>query len=110
MLPCHHQAVCNECSIEGSSSLLKCPICMKAVLLTKVKEEYYSGLEQLTKFQRNFHSCKAIFSYQPAQADDELSFKEGDIILSKSKDPAGWWERTLNVVIGNFPSNYTVEI
>ncbi len=30
--------------------------------------------------------------YDDAQAADEVSFREGDIVTVLQKDPSGWWE------------------
>ncbi|KAG5871327.1 hypothetical protein JTB14_034350 [Gonioctena quinquepunctata] len=55
--------------------------------------------------------CEAKFPYK-AQNEDELSFKEGDIILllnRDSQDP-GWWQGEINGKIGVFPDNFVVLI
>ncbi|XP_074839465.1 SH3 domain-containing kinase-binding protein 1 isoform X4 [Carettochelys insculpta] len=51
--------------------------------------------------------CKVIFPYE-AQNEDELTIKEGDIVILISKDciDAGWWEGELNGRRGVFPDNF----
>lgn len=53
--------------------------------------------------------CKALYDYEAAE-DGELSFKEGDIIILKTRDDAGWWQGELNGQLGWFPSNFVEEI
>lgn len=51
--------------------------------------------------------AKALYQYK-AQNDDELTFKEGDIItiISKDIEDKGWWKGELNGRIGVFPDNF----
>ncbi|XP_050792536.1 SH3 domain-containing kinase-binding protein 1 isoform X2 [Gopherus flavomarginatus] len=51
--------------------------------------------------------CKVIFPYE-AQNEDELTIKEGDIVILINKDciDAGWWEGELNGKRGVFPDNF----
>ncbi|XP_050171375.1 CD2-associated protein [Myiozetetes cayanensis] len=53
---------------------------------------------------------RAVFSYEGS--NDELSFKEGDIIQIISKDTGepGWWKGELNGKEGLFPDNFAVQI
>ncbi|XP_015262690.1 PREDICTED: CD2-associated protein, partial [Gekko japonicus] len=55
--------------------------------------------------------CKTLFAYEGAN-EDELSFKEGDIIhiISKDTGEAGWWKGELNGKEGVFPDNFAVQI
>ncbi|XP_023022284.1 CIN85 and CD2AP related [Leptinotarsa decemlineata] len=55
--------------------------------------------------------CEAKFPYK-AQNEDELSFKEGDIIVLINKDSQdpGWWQGELNGKIGVFPDNFVIPI
>merc|ERR1711862_342602 len=53
--------------------------------------------------------AKALYDYD-ATTDDELTFREGDIITILQKDPAGWWEGELNGQKGWVPANYVQEI
>nr|XP_056712821.1 CD2-associated protein [Euleptes europaea] len=55
--------------------------------------------------------CKTLFAYDGAN-EDELSFKEGDIIqiISKDTGEAGWWKGELNGKEGVFPDNFAVQI
>ncbi|NWS40510.1 CD2AP protein, partial [Probosciger aterrimus] len=54
--------------------------------------------------------CRTIFSYEGS--NDELSFKEGEIIQIISKDigEPGWWKGELNGKEGVFPDNFAVQI
>ncbi|XP_072263539.1 CD2-associated protein isoform X2 [Pyxicephalus adspersus] len=55
--------------------------------------------------------CRALYPYD-ALNEDELSFKEGDIIhlLSKDTGDPGWWKGELNGKEGVFPDNFAVII
>ncbi|XP_062858114.1 CD2-associated protein [Trichomycterus rosablanca] len=55
--------------------------------------------------------CKATFNYE-ATNQDELDFKEGDIIhlLSKDTGEPGWWRGELNGKNGVFPDNFVMLI
>ena len=52
--------------------------------------------------------CKAIAQYDyEANGDDELSFKEGDVIeVTEMDDEDGWWHGKLKDKFGAFPYNY----
>ncbi|NWW42753.1 CD2AP protein, partial [Pedionomus torquatus] len=54
--------------------------------------------------------CRTIFSYEGS--NDELSFKEGEIIQIISKDTGepGWWRGELNGKEGVFPDNFAVQM
>ncbi|XP_072284175.1 SH3 domain-containing kinase-binding protein 1 isoform X3 [Pyxicephalus adspersus] len=51
--------------------------------------------------------CKVLFPYE-AINEDELTIREGDIVLVVNKDcvDAGWWEGELNGRRGVFPDNF----
>jgi len=53
--------------------------------------------------------AKAQFDYD-ATDDDELTFKENDMIHLLGKDDSGWWSGEFNGKIGLFPANYVEEI
>lgn len=55
--------------------------------------------------------CRALYNYD-GTIDDELSFKEGDIIhlLSKDTGDPGWWRGELNGKEGVFPDNFAAII
>jgi len=53
--------------------------------------------------------AKALYNYQGA-TQDELSFREGDMIAILKKDPGGWWEGELKGRRGWIPANYVQEI
>jgi chromosome segregation ATPase len=48
----------------------------------------------------------AVFDYQ-ATADNQLSFKAGDVIEIEQKLAGGWWVGSLNGKSGLYPANYT---
>ncbi|NXI63983.1 CD2AP protein, partial [Anseranas semipalmata] len=54
--------------------------------------------------------CRTIFPYEGS--NDELSFKEGEIIQIITKDTGepGWWKGELNGKEGVFPDNFAVQI
>ncbi|NXL87027.1 CD2AP protein, partial [Alectura lathami] len=54
--------------------------------------------------------CRTIFPYEGS--NDELSFKEGEIIQIITKDTGepGWWRGELNGKEGVFPDNFAVQI
>ena len=47
----------------------------------------------------------SIYDYD-ATRDDELSFKEGEIIYVLKKNNDGWYEGVMNGMTGLFPGNY----
>ncbi|XP_040283247.1 CD2-associated protein isoform X2 [Bufo bufo] len=55
--------------------------------------------------------CRALYNYD-ATNDDELSFKDGDIIhlISKDTGDPGWWRGELNGKEGVFPDNFAAII
>ncbi|KAM4043208.1 CD2-associated protein isoform 2-T3 [Anomaloglossus baeobatrachus] len=55
--------------------------------------------------------CRALYSYDGC-SEDELSFKEGDLIHLMSKDGGdpGWWRGELNGKEGVFPDNFAAII
>jgi len=64
---------------------------------------------RVTPQSSNVPKAKASYAYQ-GQTPDELSFKEGDVIIIHKKDPGGWWEGELNGKRGWIPANYVAEI
>ncbi|CAJ0967162.1 unnamed protein product [Ranitomeya imitator] len=56
-------------------------------------------------------SCRALYNYD-GNSDDELSFKEGDLIhlISKDGGDPGWWRGELNGKEGVFPDNFAAII
>ena len=50
-----------------------------------------------------------LFDYD-AEADDELTLKEGDIVRNIEKKEDGWWEGDLHGKRGMFPENFVEEI
>uniref|UniRef100_A0A8C5KYX7 CD2-associated protein n=1 Tax=Jaculus jaculus TaxID=51337 RepID=A0A8C5KYX7_JACJA len=55
--------------------------------------------------------CRTLFAYEGTN-EDELSFKEGEIIhlINKDTGEAGWWKGELNGREGVFPDNFAVQI
>ncbi|KAK7939197.1 hypothetical protein WMY93_002523 [Mugilogobius chulae] len=53
--------------------------------------------------------CKAIYDFSPKQ-EDELSFKQGDVLNIYTKEDSGWWFGELNGHKGHFPSTYVEEV
>ncbi|XP_021570487.1 CD2-associated protein [Carlito syrichta] len=55
--------------------------------------------------------CRTLFAYEGTN-EDELSFKEGEIIhlISKETGETGWWKGELNGKEGVFPDNFAVQI
>ena len=53
--------------------------------------------------------AKVLFDYD-AEADDELTLKEGDFIRNIEKKEDGWWEGELHGKRGMFPENFVEEI
>ncbi|CAL8072571.1 unnamed protein product [Calicophoron daubneyi] len=48
---------------------------------------------------------QALYDYTRKHTD-ELSFKRGDVLAVSQQLDGGWWEGSLNGVVGWFPSNY----
>ncbi|KAJ6612825.1 hypothetical protein lerEdw1_015175, partial [Lerista edwardsae] len=55
--------------------------------------------------------CKTLYAYEGTN-EDELSFKEGEIIqlISKDTGEAGWWKGELSGKEGVFPDNFAIQI
>lgn len=53
--------------------------------------------------------CKALYSFTPGH-EDELAFKEGDVLDIYKKEENGWWIGALNEQKGHFPSTYVEEL
>ena len=54
-------------------------------------------------------AAKALYDYDATQ-DDELTFKEDEIIDIVRKNEDGWWEGVIGDRHGLFPGNYAEEI
>ncbi|ESN98995.1 hypothetical protein HELRODRAFT_67445, partial [Helobdella robusta] len=54
-------------------------------------------------------SVVAMYNYQ-GQADDDLSFEEGNVINLIEKTNSDWWKGELNGAVGIFPANYVAII
>jgi len=54
-------------------------------------------------------SCRALYDFD-AENPAELSFKEGDVILLKTKIDENWYEGTINGQTGYFPVSYVTII
>ncbi|KAK9537579.1 hypothetical protein VZT92_005183 [Zoarces viviparus] len=64
---------------------------------------------QVTPELCSIGKCKALYSYTPEQ-DDELTFKEGDLLDIYGKEENGWWFGKLHGKKGYFPSTYVEEL
>ncbi|XP_048203605.1 CD2-associated protein isoform X2 [Perognathus longimembris pacificus] len=55
--------------------------------------------------------CRTLFAYEGTN-EDELTFKEGEIIhlISKETGEPGWWKGELNGKEGVFPDNFAIQI
>nr|XP_020024297.1 CD2-associated protein [Castor canadensis] len=55
--------------------------------------------------------CRTLFAYEGTN-EDELTFKEGEIIhlISKETGEPGWWKGELNGKEGVFPDNFAIHI
>ncbi|XP_014856868.1 PREDICTED: nostrin isoform X2 [Poecilia mexicana] len=53
--------------------------------------------------------CKALYDFTP-EHEDELTFKEGDVLDIYKKEENGWWIGALNERKGHFPSSYVEEL
>ncbi|XP_043987883.1 nostrin isoform X2 [Gambusia affinis] len=53
--------------------------------------------------------CKALYNFTP-EHEDELTFKEGDVLDIYKKEENGWWIGALNERKGHFPSTYVEEL
>lgn len=54
-------------------------------------------------------ATKALYAYEGSEADGEMSFTEGDMLVVEEEMEGGWW-RGINMRTGKkglFPSNYT---
>jgi len=75
----------------------------------KVARELPKTRTQTTPIQPTAASAKfkakATFDYD-AEEENELGFKEGDIVTVTKKDASGWWEGECNGKSGMFPANY----
>lgn len=51
--------------------------------------------------------CRVLFPYEAAN-EDELTLKEGDLIMLLSREVAdkGWWKGELRGKVGVFPDNF----
>ncbi|XP_043918674.1 CD2-associated protein isoform X2 [Protopterus annectens] len=66
---------------------------------------------EMENISKSKEYCKAVYSYE-ATNDDELSLKDGDIVLVLSKDTGepGWWRGERNGKEGVFPDNFVTLI
>lgn len=89
-------------------------------ICVNIIEEIIRNPENFLPFQgdcTNLYKLQAVFEYT-AQADDELSFKVGDIVSVISEDDSGnlfcfllvmvkgWWKGMINGRVGFFPVNF----
>ena len=72
----------------------------------KTRNEIDSNLFEYIYFFSPLHNIViSIYDYD-ATRDDELSFKEGEIIYVLKKNNDGWYEGVMNGMTGLFPGNY----
>ncbi|XP_062429202.1 CD2-associated protein [Rhea pennata] len=77
--------------------------------ITKVENSSEATKLEIESKPKAKEYCRTIFAYDGS--NDELSFKEGDIIQIISKDgEPGWWKGELNGKEGVFPDNSAVQI
>uniref|UniRef100_A0ABM5GSN9 CD2-associated protein isoform X2 n=1 Tax=Pogona vitticeps TaxID=103695 RepID=A0ABM5GSN9_9SAUR len=71
----------------------------------------FPGVTETENKQKAKEYCKTLYIYEGTN-EDELSFKEGDIIQIISKDTGepGWWRGELNGKEGVFPDNFALQI
>jgi len=50
-------------------------------------------------------TAKALYDFD-AGNDDELTFREGDVMIVKNNKDSSWWDCELNGVCGKVPANY----
>lgn len=55
--------------------------------------------------QRSQVQAKALYDFD-AEDDDELDFKEGDVMSIVDQEDPNWWDAELNGRKGKVPSNY----
>eukprot|EP00005_Dracoamoeba_jomungandri_P003901 CAMPEP_0174259198 /NCGR_PEP_ID=MMETSP0439-20130205/8061_1 /TAXON_ID=0 /ORGANISM="Stereomyxa ramosa, Strain Chinc5" /LENGTH=148 /DNA_ID=CAMNT_0015342993 /DNA_START=31 /DNA_END=477 /DNA_ORIENTATION=- len=53
-------------------------------------------------------TAKALYDYD-GLTDDELSFREGDVLSIEEKDTSGWWKASIGAKNGWIPANYVQE-
>lgn len=80
------------------------PSTKKVLPMVPTQESLKSEPDSRTKGKEY---CKVLFPYE-AQNEDELTIKEGDIVIIRSKEcaDAGWWEGEINGKHGVFPDNF----
>ncbi|XP_025964480.2 CD2-associated protein isoform X1 [Dromaius novaehollandiae] len=77
--------------------------------ITKVENSSEATKLEAESKPKGKEYCRTIFAYDGS--NDELSFKEGEIIQIISKDgELGWWKGELNGKEGVFPDNFAVQI
>ncbi|XP_076362731.1 uncharacterized protein LOC143253189 isoform X2 [Tachypleus tridentatus] len=74
---------------------------------------HYGNLIRKYDFPENtmnsvtLRKCKAVYSFK-GENPDELTFKEGDVIIFEEKINEDWWKGNLGDQQGIFPSSYVV--
>ncbi|XP_060641239.2 CD2-associated protein [Anolis sagrei] len=79
------------------------------VMKSEVTTELTKGESENKQKAKEY--CKALHAYEGTN-EDELSFKEGDVIqiISKNTGDSGWWKGELNGKEGVFPDNFAFQI
>ncbi|XP_042325431.1 CD2-associated protein isoform X2 [Sceloporus undulatus] len=90
---------------SSGSKITQFPSIMKSEVTTEVAKAETEDKQKAKEY------CKALYSYEGTN-EDELSFKEGDIIqlISKDTGESGWWKGELNGKEGVFPDNFALQI
>ncbi|KAM4731020.1 nostrin [Anableps anableps] len=67
------------------------------------------GEDETAAMMCSIGKCKALYNFTP-EHEDELAFKEGDVLDIHKKEENGWWIGALNEQKGHFPSTYVEEL
>jgi len=90
----------------------------KLTKITKTRDMIHNQLDQLAGGSYDYSQssssssvikARGLYDYT-ASNENELSFREGDILEVKEQDDSGWWYCELNGVAGFVPNNYVQRI
>jgi len=70
-----------------------------------VPAAYVQTIETFQADHEAYYTAVALYDFE-AQDEEELSFKEGDIITLSDYSDEAWWYGTLNGIEGRFPASY----
>lgn len=90
--------------IELDTSTIDKPSAKKVLVVASSQEPTKSDTDTKPKGKEY---CKVLFPYE-AQNEDELTIKEGEIVIIINKEcaDAGWWQGEINGKWGVFPDNF----